>query len=627
MKRLFIYRILTVLVIAAVLFAACTKGTSDVKLAQKLSTSQFSNVTSSTATVVGFVVASGDGIKEKGVCYNTEATPTITNSKVAFTGTTTTATYNVNLSGLAYATTYYARAYATGLDGTFYGEEVTFTTLPVLSTVTTTAISAITGNAATGGGNVTVSGGAEITARGICYSNTNLTPTVADTKTSDSKGTGAFISALTGLKGNTTYNVRAYAINSVGTSYGAVVSFKTLVDLPVVTTTDATAVTKTGAASGGNVTYDGGGTISAKGLAWSTSANPTISGTKIDGGTGLGAFVSNLTGLVKNTVYHVRAYATNTAGTSYGSDIQFTTVADITKFWIVGDYNGWGNNDNAKFIISTLTSNGDAEGYVYLKSGGFKLATDHSWSDPATFGIASTGKLTNPGGNIPVPADGYYYLKANLGAMTYTLTQMNWGIIGNATPGGWGSDTPMSYDPTKGVWSVYASLIKQSPPNDGLKFRGNGTWDYNYGDNGADGSLESGGTNIGVATTNDYLVVLDLSVPNTYTYSMTTWGLIGDATPGGWGADTPLKWDATKKVWTANVVLIGSKQFKFRANQGWTLNYGGKGTGDGAADNYTTSNAAPLKTDGKNLGVPNGADGTYTVTFDPVSLVATVTKI
>ena len=340
MKRKTLNRILGIMVIAAIVFAACTKETSNVRLPATMATSQTLNIKSDAATVVGFVVAQGEGLIEKGICYNTAPVPTTSNTKVAYAGTATTATFNVTLPGLVYATKYYARAYATTASGTVYGEEVNFTTLPVVPTVTTAALTAITGNAAAGGGNVTVSGGAEVTVRGICFSSTNLTPTVADTKTSDSKGTGAFTSALTSLKGNTTYYVRAYATNSAGTAYGAVVSFKTLVDLPVVTTTDVTAISKTGALSGGAVTYDGGGTVTARGLAWGTSANPTIAGTKIDGGTGLGAFVSTLTALQKFTTYHVRAYATNSVGTAYGADIQFTTLALIQTWIIPGNYVG-----------------------------------------------------------------------------------------------------------------------------------------------------------------------------------------------------------------------------------------------------------------------------------------------
>jgi hypothetical protein len=248
MKRKSIYRIMAVLVAATMLFAACTQDTANVKLAPTLATTQVLNVTSNVATVVGYVVAAGDGFTEKGVCYNIATAPTVANSKVAYTGQATTATFNVSLTGLTYATKYYARAYATGSAGTIYGEEYNFTTLPVIPTVTTAAITAITGNAAAGGGNVTVTGGADVTARGICFGIAH-NPTIADGKTADGKGAGAFVSAMAGLKGNTTYYVRSYATNSAGTAFGPEVTFKTLVDLPVVTTAAVTGATKVGAVS------------------------------------------------------------------------------------------------------------------------------------------------------------------------------------------------------------------------------------------------------------------------------------------------------------------------------------------------------------------------------------------
>ena len=330
MKRLTLYRFLIVLFTATMVFASCKKEQSNVRLNPKLATSQVLNVKSDSATVVGFVVASGDGFSERGVCYSTQTGPTTSDSKVAFTDQVTKATFNVKLSGLAYATVYYARAYAINANGTIYGDEVTFTTLPVVPTLTTAAITAITGNSAAGGGNVTVGGGADVTVRGICFGK-NHNPTVSDSKTANGTGTGAFVSALTGLKGNTVYYVRAYATNSAGTGYGPEVTFTTFVDLPVVTTTAVTGITKISAISGGEVTYDGGGTVTARGLAWGTASNPTISGTIIDGGTGIGVFVSNIAGLVLNTTYHIRAYATNSAGTAYGPDISLYYIGGYNK--------------------------------------------------------------------------------------------------------------------------------------------------------------------------------------------------------------------------------------------------------------------------------------------------------
>ncbi len=263
------------------------------------------------------------------------------------------------------------------------------------------------------------------------------------------------------------------------------------------------------------------------------------------------------------------------------------------------------------YIISTASSAGAAEGYIYLTTGSIKLCTDHSWDAAHTFGDDGSGGLTNPGGNIPVASNGYYLIKANLTDMTYSLTNTNWGIVGNATPGGWGADTPMEYNSTSKLWTLGATLSQQTPPGDGLKFRSNNDWNYNYGDTGADGTLEPGGTNIGIAAAADYAITLDLSHPNQYTYSINRWGLIGDATPGGWGTDTQFTWDGINKVFTATLALTTTGTFKIRANGDWALNYGGAiGSLTAGGANMTVSTA-----------------GTYTITFDPWAVTATITLI
>ncbi len=379
-------------VAAAILFAGCTKDTSDVRLDPKLGTAKISSITSNSAIVEGFVVAQGDGFTEKGICYDIAANPTVAKSKTLYTGSLASATFEVALAGLSYATQYFARAYAVGPTGTFYGEEMTFTTLPVVPTLTTAAVTAVTGNSAAGGGEVTVSGGADVTARGICW-DIAANPTIAKSKTTNGEGIGAFTSAMTGLLGNKTYYVRAYATNSAGTGYGPEVTFKTDTDLPTVTTTAVTAITKISAVSGGNVTYDGGGTISARGLCWSMDADPELTDNVIAGGTGTGAFVSNLTGLTLYTTYHVRAYATNSKGTVYGSDIQFTTLANTRTWNVPGDYvaasyPGAGYSDwspgSSPQVKSTITAPDTIEGYVYMAgaSNEWKFATQNDWSGP-----------------------------------------------------------------------------------------------------------------------------------------------------------------------------------------------------------------------------------------------------
>jgi len=88
-----------------------------------------------------------------------------------------------------------------------------------LPTLTASVVSAITVNSATAGGEVTADGGDLVTARGVCWSPTNTTPTLADSKTVDGSGLGVFSSQITGLESNTSYYIRAYATNTVGTAY------------------------------------------------------------------------------------------------------------------------------------------------------------------------------------------------------------------------------------------------------------------------------------------------------------------------------------------------------------------------------------------------------------------------
>ncbi len=105
------------------------------------------------------------------------------------------------------------------------------------------------------------------------------------------------------------------------------------VSTPTVTTTTITDITATTATGGGNVTADGGAAVTARGICWGMAANPTIGGSHTTNGTGTGAFISAMTGLTQNTIYHVRAYATNSAGTAYGDDRTFTTATTPAAGW------------------------------------------------------------------------------------------------------------------------------------------------------------------------------------------------------------------------------------------------------------------------------------------------------
>ena len=282
-----------------------------------------------TSSISGGNVTSDGGltITERGVCWSTSSNPTVSLSTKTIDGSGV-GSFVSDLTGLSASTTYYVRAYATNSNGTSYGTQISFTTLSstTVPTVTTTTASSITLTSAVSGGNVTSDGGSVVTSRGMVWSTTS-NPTISlSTKTQDGTGPGIFTSSITGLSSATTYYYRAYATNANGTSYGSQLTFTTGANLPTLTTTNISSITLTSAISGGNITSDGGSSVTVRGVVWSTSTNPTISlTTKTSNGTGTGAFTSSITGLNQNTLYYVRAYATNSAGTSYGNQVTFTT--------------------------------------------------------------------------------------------------------------------------------------------------------------------------------------------------------------------------------------------------------------------------------------------------------------
>jgi len=193
-------------------------------------------------------------------------------------------------------------------------------TPPIITTIAVTEISYTT---ATSGGDLTNEGGAPIISRGVCW-NTSAAPTITNSKTTESGGSGSFTSNIAQLTPNTLYYVRAYATNIAGTGYVNQVSFTTSqIALATLTTTAITTITQTSAVSGGNISSDGGETITARGVCWSTNPNPTVLDSKTSNGTGTGSYISAITGLLGNTIYYVRAYATNSVGTAYGTEITF----------------------------------------------------------------------------------------------------------------------------------------------------------------------------------------------------------------------------------------------------------------------------------------------------------------
>jgi hypothetical protein len=291
-----------------------------------------SNITSSSMTITGTVTSDGGGtLTALGVCYSTSVSPTTANLKVS-APTLTVGQFSVTITGLASGTLYYFRVFATNASGTSYspspGGTGTTQITTSLASLTTAAITVFDGTTATLGGTITSDGNSPITERGVVYA-FNQAPTTGNNKLVGDATTTFTVNATTLLQ-NTLYYVRAYAINGVGTSYGNQQSFTTTTT-PTLNFVSTANLTGTSITYNSNVTSNGGETLTARGVIWSTSPSPTIAlSTKTNDGIAVGNIASSVTGLLNGTLYYLRGYATNVNGTTYTSDTTITTLSAPT---------------------------------------------------------------------------------------------------------------------------------------------------------------------------------------------------------------------------------------------------------------------------------------------------------
>jgi phosphodiesterase/alkaline phosphatase D-like protein len=253
---------------------------------------------------------------------------TATADQSPITGTTDTGVTST-IGGLIASTTYHYRVVAQNAFGTTNGADMTFLTAGNAPNATTDAATSISSSSATLNG--TVNANSDSTTVTFEYGTTTAYGTTATASPSPVTGnTDTAVSyALTGLTDNVTYHYRVVGQNAYGTSNGADMTFTTdTISIPTVSTTSISNITTSSATSGGDVTNGGLGTVTARGVCWSTSPNPTISDSTTSDGSGTGSFTSSITGLTPNTTYYVRAYATNSSGTGYGAERVFTTSAE-----------------------------------------------------------------------------------------------------------------------------------------------------------------------------------------------------------------------------------------------------------------------------------------------------------
>jgi len=223
--------------------------------------------------------------------------------------------------------------------------------------------------------------------------------------------------------------------------------------------------------------------------------------------------------------------AAGTAPVMYSNviGIVISPYINPARLWMPGGYqaaSGYGNDwtpATAPELAPSGPNKPDLEGYVNIaKVETFKLNVDATWDKPqfglgaATSDTEGTVKLSSAD-NIPTPtAIGYYLIEVNAEKLSYKFTKTDWGIIGDATPGGWDNSTNMTYNATTKVWTITANLTVGS-----MKFRANNSWDINYGDTGADKKLEfNSPDNIAVTAAGNYTITLNLSSPRAYTYNI-----------------------------------------------------------------------------------------------------------
>ena len=186
--------------------------------------------------------------------------------------------------------------------------------------------------------------------------------------------------------------------------------------------------------------------------------------------------------------------------------------------WVPGNYQGWSPATAPK--VYSPNNDGVYQGYVNFTGTGieFKFTGQPDWN-PLNWGNggvnALTGSLTAGADNIKIgDAAGYYQVNVDIPNLTYKLVLTSWGIVGDATAGGWNTDTPMTYNTTTKQWSWTGTLAVGS-----MKFRSNNDWNYNYGGKAGDNDpanypnseAKAGGGNIKITTAGSYTITLDLS--------------------------------------------------------------------------------------------------------------------
>ena len=276
---------------------------------------------------------------------------------------------------------------------------------------------------------------------------------------------------------------------------------------------------------------------------------------------------------IKATLSEYQEIFSNTVNlnvTPYSSLLDLTTNLGVVGSATPG---GWGNENIPDLQFYTTSMTDVYVAYATLRDGEIKFRNNNDWAE--NWGDdGNDGTLDSYGANIAVSA-GTYKIEVNFSSMTYTMEAYSWGLVGSATPNQWnGPDLMLHYNSYQDDWRTVVTLGEGE-----VKFRFNYDWGLNYGDDGADGSMEANGANISVSS-GHYLVSMNL---NTQSYTMEeidVWGLVGSATANGWDGPND-KFMPDFGIMEGYYYLSGAElvdgEIKVRQNDAWGLNYGDDG--------------------------------------------------
>jgi hypothetical protein len=410
----------TFILFALLFFFACSEKEPIKGLSNKISisTTSVSSITSDSALSGGTISDDGgDVISDRGLCWSTNQVPTVNDSKVS--SGNGKGSFSTRIRGLMPNTTYYVRAYSVSNQGEVYGNEISFKTLIRIPTTNTTNVTNITGSTATTGGQVVSDGGGAITDRGVCWSPSNLQPTINDNRISIGSGSTIFPINLTNLLANTTYWVRSYAVNTAGIGYGNVVAFRTSPPtIPELSVASIINIGRNTATASATVSSNGGALLNNYGVCVSTSSSMNPRVCFWINGNNLGSFTVSMNNLLPGTTYYGRAYANNIAGEGASTaTTSFTTLAPLPPTVSTS------GSSNVLFSSASMTGNVTDDGGLPVLERGFfiSMSTPTLSSTKVVASSTGTGSYSANASGLS-PGTTYYYRAYAINAVNTSLS-------------------------------------------------------------------------------------------------------------------------------------------------------------------------------------------------------------